>query len=281
MNISINLKTGIIVISFFIMILSLTLLIHSPGVLAQDLNNTSFDSNDLLHIENDEKSLTTEFEVIGSDPEVVFHKPKQEEEPKLSNQSFEVEANITVLNVQNYPTVGGNVTQNTQASSIDRTDWDCYRAVLINNTGGSELNFYQLDVSLGDGINETSLRVVNVTVNTTIPHWCETVIDGNCTKLWFNATHIPANSWCNDTYRIYYGNDTVSSTSDYNATFTKSYNTTGLIIDLHMDEGSGLIAYDATGNHDGEFRGGMTTDDWMSYDGGYWDSRTDTVFNGS
>ncbi|KAF5438181.1 copper-binding protein, partial [Candidatus Methanophagaceae archaeon] len=175
----------------------------------------------------------------------------------------------------------GNVTQNTQAPSIDWTDWDCYRVVIINNTGGSELNYYQLDVSLGDGINETSLRVVNVTVNTTIPHWCETVIGGNCTKLWFNATHIPANSWCNDTYRIYYGNDLVSSTSDYNATFTKTYNTTGLIIDLHMDEGSGLVAYDATGNHDGEFRGGMTTDDWMSYDGGHWDSRTDVVFNGS
>ncbi|KAF5425942.1 Lysophospholipase L1, partial [Candidatus Methanomarinus sp.] len=281
MNISINPKTGIIAISFFIMLLSLILLIHSPGVLAQDLNNTSFDSNDLLHIENDEKSLTTKFEVIGSDPEVVFHKPKQEEEPKLSSQSFEVEANITVLNVLSYPTAGGNVTQNTQASSIDWTDWDCYRAVLINNTGGSELTYYQLNVSLGDGINETSLRVVNMTVNTIIPHWCETVIDGNCTKLWFNTTHIPANSWCNDTYRIYYGNDTVSSTSDYNATFTKSYNTTGLIIDLHMDEGSGLIAYDATGNHDGEFRGGMTTDDWMSYDGGFWDSRTDLVFNGS
>jgi len=65
MNISINPKTGIIAISFFIMLLSLILLIHSPGVLAQDLNNTSFDSNDLLHIENDEKSLTTKFEVIG------------------------------------------------------------------------------------------------------------------------------------------------------------------------------------------------------------------------
>ncbi|KAF5438145.1 protein of unknown function (DUF2341), partial [Candidatus Methanophagaceae archaeon] len=95
----------------------------------------------------------------------------------------------------------GNVTQNTQAPSIDWTDWDCHRAVIINNTGGSELNYYQLNVSLGDGINETSLRVVNVTVNTTIPHWCGTVVGGNCTKLWFNATHIPANSWCNDTYR--------------------------------------------------------------------------------
>jgi len=123
MNISINPKTGIIVSSFFIMILSLTLLIHSPGVLAQDQNNTSFDSNDLLHIENDEKSLTTKFEVIGSDPEVVFHKPKQEEEPKLSNQSFEVEANITVLNVQSYPTVDGNVMQNTQIPGTYLVEW--------------------------------------------------------------------------------------------------------------------------------------------------------------
>jgi lysophospholipase L1-like esterase len=132
MNISINPKTGIIAISFFIMLLSLILLIHSPGVLAQDLNNTSFDSNDLLHIENDEKSLTTKFEVIGSDPEVVFHKPKQEEEPKLSNQSFEVEANITVLNVQSYPTVGGNWTvefktvgcANLTITAVNGTTWN-------------------------------------------------------------------------------------------------------------------------------------------------------------
>ncbi|MEA3294230.1 MAG: hypothetical protein U9P81_04535, partial [Euryarchaeota archaeon] len=91
MNISINPKTGIIVISFFIMILSLTLLIHSPGVLAQDLNNTSFDSN--------ESKTILFFNITSSQEEMVVGDPVERSNetaswtiPELFNQSFEAKA---------------------------------------------------------------------------------------------------------------------------------------------------------------------------------------------
>jgi len=107
---------------------------------------------------------------------------------------------------------------------------------------------------------------VNVTSSTVVPHWCENVTGGNCYELWFNATHIPANPWCNDTYVINYGNDTVSSTSDYNATFTKSYNTNGLVLELHMDEGTGFgKTYDTSGKgNNGTLKSMNTTGDATS-----------------
>nr|QNT35644.1 hypothetical protein GNCGGNMO_00006 [uncultured Methanosarcinales archaeon] len=179
--------------------------------------------------------------------------------------------------------------QNLQAAGWD--SWSSNRPIHINNTGGSALTNYQINISLPDGINETSLRVVNVSSSASVPHWCENVTGGNCYELWFNATDIPegdpAGGWCNDTYVIYYGNDSASSTSDYNATFTKSYNTSGLVLELHIDEGSGhsqtndtsgegnngtLTNMNTTGN-------GNATSGWQGVDGGQWDNRS-VVFAG-
>jgi len=101
------------------------------------------------------------------------------------------------------------------------TQWNAKRELRINNTGGSELSYYQVFVNLTDTpIDAASLRVVNETAGTTVPHWNELVdANGNVVKLWFNCTYIPANSWLNGTYYIYYGNDGASSTSDGEATF--------------------------------------------------------------
>jgi hypothetical protein len=172
--------------------------------------------------------------------------------------------------------------QNTQV--IDLESWNSNRSIHINNTGGSALTDYQINVLLPDGINETSLRVVNVTSSTIVPHWCENVTGGNCYEVWFNATHIPADPWCNDTYAVYYGNDTVGSTSDYNATFTKSYNTNGLVLELHMDEGTGFSQTNDTsgiGNHGALNMNttGDATSGWQGVDGGQWDNRSDVVFS--
>jgi hypothetical protein len=131
---NVNFRTGIIAIILFIILLIPILLIHAPGVSAQDLNNTSLSVgkatyvlgetvclslaaaqeeivffniiipegifyaalpstdrehkfkpdiagtyvvNVLLRTGDDEKFLTTGFEVIDTDPEVVFGEPKQ------------------------------------------------------------------------------------------------------------------------------------------------------------------------------------------------------------
>jgi hypothetical protein len=166
-------------------------------------------------------------------------------------------------------------------------DWESCssnRPIHIYNPGGSAITDYQINVSLSPGINATSLRVVNVTASVTVYHWNETVVDGNVTELWFNAPHIPA-GWCNGTYLIYYGNDTISSTSNYTNTFTKSYNTTGLVLELHMDEGSGNTgAVDSSGfGNNGTLTNmnttGNATSGWQVTDGGQWDNRSDMVFS--
>ncbi len=98
--------------------------------------------------------------------------------------------------------------------------WQNRRPIQINNTNGSELNYYQVFVNLTDSpINASSLRVVNETAGSVVPHWAETVVAGDVTKLWFNCTHIPANTWLNNTYYIYYNNNAASSTSNGNTTF--------------------------------------------------------------
>ncbi|MCK5480335.1 MAG: DUF2341 domain-containing protein, partial [Gammaproteobacteria bacterium] len=176
----------------------------------------------------------------------------------------------------------GSVSQNTQVAGWEL--WNNSKSIHINNTGGSALTYYQINISIPDGINETSLRVVNETSNTAVPHWCENCTGGKCYELWFNATYIPASS-CN-TYAVYYGNDAASSMSDYNTTFTKSYNTSGLVMELHMDEGSGNIRTNDTSGcgNNGTLTNmnvtGNATSGWQGVDGGQWDSRSDVVFSG-
>ncbi len=98
--------------------------------------------------------------------------------------------------------------------------WEKRREIMIDNTGGSELSYYQVFVNLTDNpINATSLRVVNENTGTVMPFWIEEIVDGNAIKLWFNASYIPANSWCNDTYYLYYDNPDASSVSNGTATF--------------------------------------------------------------
>ena len=175
------------------------------------------------------------------------------------------------------------------ASSASASWWNsdyAYRMpVEINNTAGQVLTDYQVNISIPSGINATSIRVVNETAGATVYHWCENVTGGDCYELWFNATHIPAGAWCNDTYAVYYGNDAVASTSDYDNTFTKTYNTTGLVLELHMDEGTGnSVAVDSSGEgNDGTLTNmnttGNATSGWQGTDGGQWDNRSDGVFS--
>ena len=99
------------------------------------------------------------------------------------------------------------------------TSWDNKREIKVDNTGGSALTYYQVNVNLtSTPINSSSLRVVNETADATVPHWQETISSGNCTDLWFNTTSIPASAWLNGTYYMYYGNAGAASAWDIRAT---------------------------------------------------------------
>jgi len=105
--------------------------------------------------------------------------------------------------------------------------WTRIAPIYINNTGGNALAYYQVNLTVlydsDMNTNFSDLRVVRV-VNETyefLPYWIENKSDGEWCLLWFNATYIPANSWCNDTYYLLYGNASANSASDGDATFNR------------------------------------------------------------
>ena len=103
------------------------------------------------------------------------------------------------------------------------SSWNKKRPIYIDNTGGSAQTYYQvsLNISYDSDMQPDfdDIRVVNETSGETVPYWIENKSDGSWCKLWFNASYIPASSWCNDTYYLYYGNPSASSASDGDATF--------------------------------------------------------------
>jgi len=113
-----------------------------------------------------------------------------------------------------------------------------YRPIHINNTGGTEQTYYQVPLNItydsDMNIDFSDIRVKNKTSGEFVPYWIEDKVDGSWCKIWFNASSIPANSWCNDTYYLYYGDPSASDASDGDATFeffddfasTLSYDTT-------------------------------------------------------
>jgi len=95
-----------------------------------------------------------------------------------------------------------------------------YKPIYINNTGGSEQTYYQIllnvtyESDMQTDFDDLRVKYYNGAEWVFIPYWVEKKVDGEWCKLWFNATYIPANSWCNDSYRLYYGDDTATSESN-------------------------------------------------------------------
>jgi len=101
--------------------------------------------------------------------------------------------------------------------------WTKIAPIHVNNTGGNAQAYYpvRLLVPYDSDMNNnfSDIRVVENETYNFIPYWIENKSDGEWCVLWFNATYIPANSWCNDTYYLLYGNSSASDASDGNATF--------------------------------------------------------------
>ena len=93
----------------------------------------------------------------------------------------------------------------------------------INNTGGGALSYYQVNLNItydaNMNTNFSDLRVKNETAGAFVPYWIEDKVDGSWCNLWFNASYIPASSWCNDTYYLYYDDAGASSVSNITTTF--------------------------------------------------------------
>ena len=160
--------------------------------------------------------------------------------------------------------------------------------VSINCT--EPINYYQMNFNLSHSdIPEAQqdfddVRFINVSDNTELPYWIEKKVDDDWCSFWVNVTSLNA-GWNNDTVAIYYGNSEVSNNSNYDATFTKTYNKSGMVLELHMDEGSGYSQTNDTSGcgNDGTLNNmnltGNDTSGWVGYDGGQWDNRSDVNFS--
>lgn len=98
--------------------------------------------------------------------------------------------------------------------------------VCINNTGGSALTDYQVQLNVTYDADMQAdfddLRFVNVSAGTEEAYWIEDKLDSNWCLVWFNATYIKGDGWSNDTTEMYYNNSSLSSTSDITGTFIDS-----------------------------------------------------------
>ena len=101
--------------------------------------------------------------------------------------------------------------------------WTKIVPIHINNIGGGAQAYYPVRLLVpydsDMNIDFSDIRVVENETYGFIPYWIENKSDGEWCMLWFNATYIPANSWCNDTYYLLYGNPLASDASNGDATF--------------------------------------------------------------
>jgi hypothetical protein len=97
-------------------------------------------------------------------------------------------------------------------------------------------------------------------------------------RIWVNVSCLSASQLT--TIYMYYGNPLAISKSNFDATFTKDYGEDGLVGLWHMDEGSGLMTNDSSGNgNHGTLVNGPI---WENEDGGQWNGRSEMIFaNGS
>ena len=158
-----------------------------------------------------------------------------------------------------------------------------YRKEVNIDNLGSQLTNYQMQVTVHSGSGTDSGNDVYLdghslnwpedirftTLNDDeLDYWIESY-DANSASFWVEFDYLSA-STTTDFY-IYYGDDTASTSSSYDDTFTKDYEESGLVGLWHMDDGTSPTA-DSSGNgNDGTLNGGVT---WVGSDGGNWDSKS-------
>jgi hypothetical protein len=111
-----------------------------------------------------------------------------------------------------------------------------------------------------------------------LPYWIETLTPSQSAECWVRVPDIPAFPDTTTLY-VYFGNDDVSSLSDFETVFTKDFEDAGLVGLWHMDEGGGFSTGDASGNgNTGLLKNMVAPQGWSAVDGGHWGTREDVGF---
>jgi len=112
------------------------------------------------------------------------------------------------------------------ASAWWDANWQYRMPININNTGNSytltnHTIYLNVTYEGGMNLNFSDIRIVDEVNSVEVPYWIQNKVDGKYAEIWFSAstTPIPANSWLNNTYYLYYGNPSATSNSNGTLTF--------------------------------------------------------------
>jgi len=126
------------------------------------------------------------------------------------------------------------------------------RKITITEQSGSDLTDYQVLIELNSSnfnfehaqTNGEDIRFTDASGNL-LSYWIEEWDAVNeSAKVWVKVSSIPANGTVE--IFLYYGNSEITSASDAVATFIRVID--GLVACWHLDEGSGTVAHDTSGN---------------------------------
>lgn len=199
--------------------------------------------------------------------------------------TFIVLLSLSILTVRFLPGCGEGLNILTNISSEGTvTDWtlfDYKRMVTIQENSTTNLSGYQVRLSL----NNTNFSFANADSSgndlrfnyngTSLSYWIESWnAAGETGTVWVKVPSIPSGGEA--IIYMYYGKTGEAAASDFSNTFTKNYDTAGLVARWHMDEGSGAGAGDSSSfSNDGAITGAS----WIGTDGRGWYDRSDVGFS--
>ena len=145
---------------------------------------------------------------------------------------------------------------------IDNLKFKYRRKITVTEQSGNNLIDYQVLIELNSSNFDFShaksdgsdIRFYDG--NNFLPYWIEKWDSiSQEAKIWVKVPYIPANE--SVSFHIYYGNPNIISASSVSSVFIREID--GCVASWHLDEGTGSIVYDASGNNnDGTIYGGAT-----------------------
>jgi len=199
----------------------------------------------------------------------------------LTLSVFFIIAQIIIAGFLFYFSLNETLADNT---SWYNSNWHHRKPITINNTTNSNnLTNHQIEITLGSSNFSFShaesdgkdLRFTNSDGTTLLDYWIENYNNSSRTAtIWVNVPSVPAVS--NKIIYLYYGNSSASRVSNFDNTFAKNYEESGLVGRWHLDNGSGSTISDSSNNsNNGTNHGGS----WQQNDGGQWNGRSNVRFS--
>jgi len=110
------------------------------------------------------------------------------------------------------------------SATWDNISYKARMPIQINNTGcNTDLFYHQVyfNLTYDEDMNPdfSDIIIYNNSDNSVIPYWNMTVVNESYLEGYINASYIPASSWLNNTYYLYFMNPSATSASDVYSTF--------------------------------------------------------------